>query len=385
MRLRLGLQLVELGLALDLVRDDRRLEPAPSRTRSRSRTRRRRTAGAAPTASRLRRRAPRTRTGNRSPPRSRASPPRGPRATSSSVGAAAPEARSSQVASGASPSIIRTSISPSSLRRPATTTSNVASSTCWKVGLTIQVPSMRPSRTEADRPLERKPRQTRRHRGGVHRGDVVRVLSVDTEHRDDDLHLVAEAVLERRSQRAVDEASGEDRRLRRSPLATEERARDLPGGVHALFDIDREREEVDPLAGVGVDARAEHLRLAVGDEHRSVGEASHAARLEGHGLVPDRCGKGWWPSAVPPCGWMGSRASGPLGRSGGGGADPQWWAAGPAPEGVVRKLATDYRPWGGSHLRAARTGGAMASLLHASAPSPGVSRCRVTDADRAAR
>src|SRR3712207_7796036 len=52
--------------------------------------------------------------------------------------------------------------------------------------------------------------------------------------RDDDLDLVAQALDERRAQRAVDEAAGEDRLRRRAALAAEERAGDAPGGVHPL-------------------------------------------------------------------------------------------------------------------------------------------------------
>ena len=59
--------------------------------------------------------------------------------------------------SGASPSIMRTSITPASLRRPATTTSNVASSTSWKVGLTDHWPSIRAMRTEATGPSNGRP------------------------------------------------------------------------------------------------------------------------------------------------------------------------------------------------------------------------------------
>ena len=55
---------------------------------------------------------------------------------------------------------------------------------------------------------------------------------------------------ERRPQRAVGEAAGEDRVLARTTLTTEERAGDLARGVHALFDVDREREEVDALTGL---------------------------------------------------------------------------------------------------------------------------------------
>ena len=71
----------------------------------------------------------------------------------------------------------------------------------------------------------------------------------------DDLGLVAEAVGERRAQRAVGEPAGEDRVLGRTALTTEERTGDLAGGVRTLLDVDRQGEEVDAgthvLGGVG--------------------------------------------------------------------------------------------------------------------------------------
>ena len=48
-------------------------------------------------------------------------------------------------------------------------------------------------------------------------------------------------------QRAVGEAAGEDGGLAGTTLTTEDAAGDLPGGVHALLDVDGEREEVDAL------------------------------------------------------------------------------------------------------------------------------------------
>ena len=80
--------------------------------------------------------------------------------------------------------------------------------------------------------------------------DVVRVIEVGAEDRGDDLHLVAEALGERRPQRAVGEPAGEDGGLAGTALTTEDAARDLPGGVHALLDVDRQREEVDALTGL---------------------------------------------------------------------------------------------------------------------------------------
>ena len=144
----------------------------------------------------------------------------------------------------------------------------------------------------ADRTVEGQAGQAGRDRRGVHRQDVVRVPTVDAQHRDDDLDLVPVPIAEGRAQRAVDEPACEDRRLGRPSLATEEAAGDLPRRVHPLLDVDREREEIDPLAGRGADAGGEHLGLAVRHHDGAVGEAGHLARLEGHGAGPDLTGHG---------------------------------------------------------------------------------------------
>src|SRR4029077_4256531 len=106
-----------------------------------------------------------------------------------------------------------------------------------------------PHRT--DRTVEGNPRDGQCRRRAVDRSDVVRVDLVGAEDGRDALHLVAEVGGKRRAQRTVGEATREDRLLTRPAFTTEERARDLSRGVHTLFDVDREREEVDALAGLG--------------------------------------------------------------------------------------------------------------------------------------
>ena len=82
-----------------------------------------------------------------------------PCATTSSVGAVAapPAARSGQVSSGASPSIIRMSMPPCSFFEPATTMSNVASSSSWKLGFTTQSEPISPRRTAPTGPSNGSP------------------------------------------------------------------------------------------------------------------------------------------------------------------------------------------------------------------------------------
>ena len=97
---------------------------------------------------------------------------------------------------------------------------------------------------------ERQARDLRRRARGVDREGVVELVGRDAQDGDDDLDLVADAVGERRTQRAVDETAHEDRLGRGAALATEERSGDLAGGVRALLDVDREREEVEAVTRV---------------------------------------------------------------------------------------------------------------------------------------
>src|SRR5690606_4817900 len=81
-------------------------------------------------------------------------------------------------------------------------------------------------------------------------------------------NLVAQALDERGAQRTVDEAAGEDRIGGGASLTAEERAGDAAGGVHALFDVDCQREEVEALTWVlsGRGGREQHgVVVEVGD------------------------------------------------------------------------------------------------------------------------
>ena len=85
---------------------------------------------------------------------------------------------------------------------------------------------------------------------GVDREHVVQLVGVQRHDGDDDLDLVAQAGLEGRAQRTVDQPTGEDGVLGRAAFATEERSGDAPGGVHPLLDVDRQGEEVELLLRV---------------------------------------------------------------------------------------------------------------------------------------
>ena len=88
-----------------------------------------------------------------------------------------------------------------------------------------------------------------RSRRAVHREDVVRMFSVDRQRHRDQLGLVVPALREEWSQGAVDHPCREGGLLAGPRLPPEERARDLSGGVEALFDIDRQGQEIEVLEG----------------------------------------------------------------------------------------------------------------------------------------
>src|SRR5699024_2310101 len=114
---------------------------------------------------------------------------------------------------------------------------------------------------------------------------VVLVLRVQAHHRDDDLDLVAQALSEGGAQRAVDQAAGEDRVRGRAALAAEERARDAARRVHALLDVDRQREEVEVVPGLlgGRGGRQQHRLLVQVRRDRAGGLLGQPPRLEADG------------------------------------------------------------------------------------------------------
>jgi hypothetical protein len=89
-------------------------------------------------------------------------------------------------------------------------------------------------------------------------------------------------IREARPLRPVGEATGEDGGLAGPTLTPEHAAGDLARGVHALLDVDRQREEVDALARLAGDDRAQDGRVAHPHEHRAIGLGRELARLQGH-------------------------------------------------------------------------------------------------------
>ena len=119
-----------------------------------------------------------------------------------------------------------------------------------------------------------------RRRRAHDRDDVGLVDLVGREDRRDDLDLVAEAVGERRADRAVDHASGERGLLARTRLALDEAAGELARGVHALFEVDRQREEVQVLRELRRGGGDEHDRLALTNKNGATGLLGQLAGLQ---------------------------------------------------------------------------------------------------------
>ncbi len=145
-----------------------------------------------------------------------------------------------------------------------------------------------PDADSADRPEERQRREHQRRGRAVDAEDVVGRDHVRAEDGADDLHLVAEALRPERPDRPVDHPCGEDGALGRAPLTLEEAARDLPGGVHPLLDVDGEREEIGTFARLCAPlGRGEHHRLASANDDGAVRLLREMAGFEADLLCPD--------------------------------------------------------------------------------------------------
>ena len=147
--------------------------------------------------------------------------------------------------------------------------SNTARSSCSTVGKRHPGAVDQRHPDAADRPGERQAAQLRGGRRSVDRQHVVQLVGVQAQDRHDNLDLVAQTVDEGRAQRAVDEPTSQDRVGGRPAFAAEERAGDTPGGIHPLFDVDRQREEIEMVLGVfaGGGRRQQHvLVVEVGDD-----------------------------------------------------------------------------------------------------------------------
>ncbi len=153
------------------------------------------------------------------------------------------------------------------------------------VGLSTNLPSMRPTRTAPTGEWNGIERAGQRRGGAVDGEDVGVVLAVGREDERDDLRLVVEALREEGPHGTVDQARGQDLLLGRPALALEPAAGDPAGGVGVLAVVDGQREEVGVLLGLlGEDGGGEHDGVAEADDGGAVGLLGELADLDLEGL-----------------------------------------------------------------------------------------------------
>ena len=136
--------------------------------------------------------------------------------------------------------------------------------------------------------LERHFREGEGRRGAGDGQHVGIVFGVGREHEGDDLRLEAPSGGEERADRAVDQAARERFLLGGLAFALEEAARDAARRVGVFTVVDRERKEVDALAGARrVAGRDDHHRVAHADDGGAVGLLGQPTRLDGEGVRAD--------------------------------------------------------------------------------------------------
>ena len=137
-----------------------------------------------------------------------------------------------------------------------------------------------------DRAGERDARDAQCSRRPVDGDHVVGVLLIGAQNGSDDVDLVAEPVGKRGPQRSIDESARQDGRLGGPTLPPEERARDLARGIHPLFDVDGEGEEVDTLANTTGSRRGhQDGGVAHASDYGTVGLSGQTTCLKRQGFV----------------------------------------------------------------------------------------------------
>ena len=119
--------------------------------------------------------------------------------------------------------------------------------------------------------------------GSAQQSDYLgRVVIIVLENGADDGNVVAQVLREERTHRTVDLTRGQDRLLGRTALAAHEGAGDAAYGVHALLEVNGEREKVDAVTRLsGCGSGNENSGLAVANQAGAVSELCHLAGLDG--------------------------------------------------------------------------------------------------------
>ena len=138
----------------------------------------------------------------------------------------------------------------------------------------------------ADGAVKRNVGDAERYRRAVDAGDIGIVLGVRGEDHGDDLRLAAEAFGKQRADGPVDLAAGQDFTLAGPAFALDEAAGNASRGVGVLAVIDREREKVDALAGLGIGAgRGQDDVVADADDAGAVRLLGQFSGFEANGLA----------------------------------------------------------------------------------------------------
>ena len=135
-----------------------------------------------------------------------------------------------------------------------------------------------------------------RRTGAAHGEHVGVEFAIDRQDRRDDHDVVAEALLEERADRTVDLTRAERAVLGRTAFALDVAARDLARGVHLLFELTGQGEEIDALPRFlrGGDGGEDNVGVAIADENAAVGLLSKLAGLDDQGATPDLERDGFW-------------------------------------------------------------------------------------------
>ncbi len=110
---------------------------------------------------------------------------------------------------------------------------------------------------------------------------------VDRERDRDQLGLVTPALREQRANRAVDHPRRQRPLLAGAALALEERAGDLARGVHALLDVDGQRQKICVAQAPGGSGRKDHC-VALADDDCAPGLLCDPSGLERDLAAGDR-------------------------------------------------------------------------------------------------
>src|SRR5665648_102663 len=126
-------------------------------------------------------------------------------------------------------------------------------------------------------------------RGGAHQSQhVVGIFHVDRDDGRHEMDFLVEAFRPERADRPIHYPRGDNGVLTGPPFALDESAGELPGRVHPLFYVYRQREEIDVPAGRGHHGRNQNDRISRPDYYRSTRLLRQLACLELELALADR-------------------------------------------------------------------------------------------------